>query len=52
MLNVLQLEKINKDDVIQALNEQLELMNKHQFEKMKKILNKKGTFDNVYKSKL
>lgn len=52
MLNVIQLEKINKDDVIQALKEQLDLMNEHQFKKMKNILNKKGMFDNVYKSKL
>lgn len=52
MLNVLQLKKINKLDVLDALKEQMDLMNSHQFEKMKNILNKKGTFDNVYKRKI
>lgn len=52
MLNVLQLEKINKEDVLSVFNDQLELMNHHAFDKLKKTLNKKGLFDDVYKRKL
>lgn len=52
MLNIIQLKKIDKKDVIDSLKEQLDCMNTHQFEVLKKTLNKKGTFDNVYKRKL
>lgn len=52
MLNIIQLNKINKEDVFNSFKEQIETMNTHEFEKLKKILNKKGIFDNVYKRKL
>lgn len=52
MLNIIQLNKINKEDVVTSFKEQIDIMNNHEFEKLKKILNKKGTFDNVYKRKL
>ena len=52
MLNVLQLNQINKDDVVESFKNQIGTMNSHVFEKLKKTLNKKGIFDDVYKSKL
>lgn len=52
MLNLIQLKKITKDDVISAFKDNLDIMNSHQFEKLKKTLNLKGMFDDVYKRKL
>lgn len=52
MLNLFQLQKITKDDVVDAFKDNVAIMNNHQFEKLRKLLNTKGMFDNVYKRKL
>lgn len=49
MLNLVQLEKITKEDVINCFKDNIETMNTHQFKKLKKVLNVKGMFDNVRK---
>lgn len=49
MLNMVQLEKISKEDVIKCFKDNLNIMNAHQFKKLKKVLNVKGMFDNVRK---
>lgn len=49
MLNVLELEKITKDDVLKRFSQIISNMNNHQFMKMKKKLNKLGVLDHVCK---
>lgn len=49
MLNVLQLEKITKDDVLKRFTQIISNMNNHQFMKMKNKLNKLGVLDDVRK---
>lgn len=49
MLNVLQLEKLTKEDVIKQLEKFLSTMNNHQFTKLKKTLNKRGMLDDIRK---
>ena len=49
MLNIIQLEKITKEDVLKCFKDNLDTMNSHQFKKLKKVLNVKGMFDNVRK---
>lgn len=49
MLNVLQLEKVTKEDVIKQLEKYLTSMNNHQFLKLKKTLNKRGMLDGICK---
>ena len=52
MLNVLQLKNIQKDDVKQKINEIIDLMNTHEFDKLKSKLNKMGVFNDVCKQRI
>lgn len=49
MINLVKLKNITKQDVINCFKNNIEIMNSHQFEKLKKVLNLKGMFDNVCK---
>lgn len=49
MLNVIELKKVSKDDVIEKLNKIVTSMNTHQFDKLKSKLNKMGVFNDVCK---
>lgn len=49
MLNVIQLKNISKDDVKQKINNIIDIMNTHQFDKLKSKLNKMGVFNDVRK---
>lgn len=49
MLNVIQLKNISKDDVKQKMNDIVDVMNTHQFDKLKSKLNKMGVFNDVRK---
>ena len=49
MLNVIQLKNISKDDVKQKMNDIIDVMNTHQFDKLKSKLNKMGVFNDVRK---
>lgn len=47
MLNLLKLEKIDKEQVKKVVCELIDRMNNHEFKKIKKVLNKAGALDNV-----
>lgn len=49
MLNSIQLKNISKDDVKKRMNDIVDTMNTHQFDKLKSKLNKMGVFNNVRK---
>lgn len=49
MLNVIQLKNISKDDVKNKINNIVDVMNTHQFDKLKSKLNKMGVLNDVRK---
>lgn len=49
MLNLIQLDKITKEDVKKCFSDNIESMSTNQFKKLKKVLNLKGVFNNVRK---
>ena len=49
MLNSFQLEHISKEDVKLIINDIVDVMNTHQFEKLKNKLNKMGVLNDVRK---
>lgn len=49
MLNTIQLKNISKDYVKNKINNIVDVMNTHQFDKLKNKLNKMGVFNDVRK---
>lgn len=49
MLNVIELKKVSKDDVKKKMSDIVDVMNTHQFDKLKSKLNKMGVFNDVRK---
>lgn len=49
MLNAIQLKKVSKDDVKKKNSDIVDVMNTHQFDKLKSKLNKMGVLNDVRK---